>query len=272
MSSPYADLDRPPLSPRAIDAALRHHVGAAQMWRRVRVVAQTGSTNADVAAAASAGEAEGLVVVAERQGAGRGRLDRTWTSPPRAGLTFSLLLRPAVPVAARPLLPLLVATAAAAAASERTELDVRLKWPNDLVVDDRKVGGLLAEAIGDAVVVGVGVNVSTRPAELPRADATSLAIESGGPVDRQALLLAILRAVSDHYVRWLAQGGAARDVLARYRAASATIGRQARVQLPAGDVLTGTAVDVDEGGRLLIDGPAGRRAVSAGDVVHVRPG
>jgi BirA family transcriptional regulator, biotin operon repressor / biotin---[acetyl-CoA-carboxylase] ligase len=91
-------------------------------------------------------------------------------------------------------------------------------------------------------------------------------------VDRQALLLAVLRAVSDHYARWVAQGGAARDVLARYRAASATIGRQARVLLPAGDVLTGTAVDVDEGGRLVLDGPAGRRVVSAGDVVHVRPG
>ncbi|MFL6138172.1 MAG: biotin--[acetyl-CoA-carboxylase] ligase [Frankiaceae bacterium] len=271
MASPWTDLDRPPLSPRALDAALHHHAGPARMWRRVVVVGSTGSTNADVVAAARAGEAEGLVVVAEHQAAGRGRLDRTWTSPPRAGLTFSMLLRPDVPMAARPLLPLLVATAAAAAASERADVDVHLKWPNDLVVDHRKVAGLLAEAVGDAVVVGVGMNVSTRRAELPRADSTSLVLERGEPVDRQALLLAVLRTVSEHYAAWVEQGGAAPGVLARYRARSATLGRRVRVELPSGEALTGTAADIDDGGRLVVDAPGGRRVVSAGDVVHLRP-
>lgn len=278
MTSPYADLDRPPLSPRALAGALARHTGAARLWREVRVVAETASTNADVAAAARAGEPEGLVVVAEHQRAGRGRLDRVWTSPPRAGLTFSMLLRPPLPAPARPLLPLLVATAAAVAAAERAELDVRLKWPNDLVVGDRKVAGLLAEAVlggapgvADAVIVGIGLNVSTRRAELPRADATSLVLERGAPVDRQALLLAVLRAVAEAYVDWVDAGGSPTAVLPRYRALSATLGRPVRVELPSGEALVGTAVEVDDGGRLVVDTPAGRRAVSAGDVVHVRP-
>jgi BirA family transcriptional regulator, biotin operon repressor / biotin---[acetyl-CoA-carboxylase] ligase len=275
MASPYTDLDRPPLVPAELTAALRHDPGATRLWREIRVVAETGSTNDDLAAAAVAGEPGGLVLVAEHQVAGRGRLQRTWDSPPRAGLTFSMLLRPPVPPSSVPLLPLLVATATATAVTERTDVDVRLKWPNDLMVDDRKLGGLLATVVGGvdelAVVVGLGLNVSTRRAELARPDASSLQLEARKPVDRQALLLAVLRSVAGAYSTWIALGGTPGGVLSRYRKLSATLGRSVRVELSAGEAITGVAVDVDEAGRLVVDTADGSQVVSAADVTHLRP-
>lgn len=264
MTSPYADLDRPPL-PRTV---------AGTGWRSVRVVAETASTNAEVAAAARAGEPDGLVLVAEHQSAGRGRLDRVWTSPPRAGLTMSFLLRPPAPGTAGPLLPLLVAAAAATALSRQTGLDVRLKWPNDLMTADRKLGGLLAEAAGGAVVVGLGLNVSNRRDELPRADATSLALEVPDQVDRLPVLRALLRGVSEAYRDWLAGGGGGGGaILAAYRPLCSTVGRPVRALLPGGRTLEGTAEGVDDGGRLLLRGADGRQErLSAGDVIHLLPG
>lgn len=268
MSSPYGDLGRPPLSQPALLRTLRRE---SSLWDELQVLPQTGSTNADVAAAARAGRGEGLVVVAEQQVSGRGRLDRQWVSPPRSGLTFSMLLRPDVEPARRPLLTLLVATAAAVAAIARTDCDVRVKWPNDLVVDDRKLAGLLAEVVGDAVVVGLGLNVSTRRDELPRDDATSLELERGQPVDRAPLLLAVLRAVESAYRGWLDADGDADMVLRPYRALSATLGRTVRAELPGGAALVGEAVDVDSYGRLLLEVGGERHALSAADVVHLRP-
>jgi BirA family biotin operon repressor/biotin-[acetyl-CoA-carboxylase] ligase len=151
------------------------------------------------------------------------------------------------------------------------QIAASLKWPNDLVVDGRKLAGLLAEAVDGAVVVGVGLNVSTRSAELPRADATSLAIETGRPMDRQPLLLAVLRAVAVAYAPWVSSGGSAAAVLPGYRARCATVGARVEVALPSGEILAGTAVDVDDYGRLIVRSAAGERAVSAGDVRHVRP-
>ena len=271
--SPYADLSRPPLSQAALGRALARDDDS--VWDELRVVASTGSTNADVGAEALAGRAEGLVVVAESQDAGRGRLDRSWVSPPRAGLTFSMLLRPPVEVSRWPLLSLLVATATASAVTERTDVTVRLKWPNDLMAGERKLAGLLAEVARGAVVVGVGRNVSTRQDELPRPDATSLALERGeqaGPVDRAPLLLAILRSVDAAYRAWVAAEGAAEPVLSPYRARCSTLGRSVRAELPDGTVVVGTAVDVGEAGQLLVDSAVGRYVLAAGDVVHLRAG
>ncbi len=130
------------------------------LWREVRVVAETGSTNADLLAAAGAGTGEGTVLVAEAQTAGRGRLDRRWASPPRAGLTLSVLLRPGgVPAALLGWLPLLAGVAAAAAVRRVTTVAAVLKWPNDVLVGDAKLGGILAERTGTAVVIGIGINV-----------------------------------------------------------------------------------------------------------------
>lgn len=275
MTSPFADLDRPPLDARRLRRDLDRlaWAGPATPWREVRVLTSTGSTNAVVAEAARAGEPEGLVVVAEHQTAGRGRLDRTWVSPPRAGLTLSLLLRPGVPPAARALLPLLLGSAAAAATSLVCGLDVRVKWPNDLVVDDRKLAGLLAETAGEAVVAGMGLNVSTRRDELPRADATSLTLETGEPVDRHPVLLAVLRGMADEYAAWVAAGGAADAVLPAYRSRCATLDRDVTVTLPGrAEPLAGRAAAIDDAGHLVIEPAGGGEpvAVSAGDVVHVR--
>lgn len=258
----YEDLDRPPLQTRSLTRNLP------APWREVRVLDSIGSTNDYVAALARGGAPEGLVVVAEHQFLGRGRLDRTWASPPRAGLTFSVLLRPAVPAAVRPWLPLLLAAAAAEALSARCDLDVSLKWPNDLLVQGRKLGGVLAESTGDAVVVGFGINVSTRRDELPRDDATSLSLETGGVVDRGPVLLALLRTMGPAYTTWR---GDAEEAAYRYRERCDTVGRAVRVTLPGDVVLAGEAVAVDLAGRLVVRAADGSEtAVSAGDVVHVR--
>lgn len=268
-ASPWTDLDRPPLR----EAALSHGlVGAGGLWREVRVVAETGSSNADLAARAA--EDEGLVLVAEYQNAGRGRLDRQWTAPPRSGIFLSVLLRPTgVPVQRWGWLPLLAGVAAAESTSRVAGLDVRLKWPNDLLVGERKLAGILAERAGEGVVVGIGLNVSLREDELPVPGATSLGLSGSITTDRDPLLRALLRDLETWYGRWRDAGGDARasGLHAAYTAACATLGRRVRVQLPAGRVLVGTATGIDDDGRVVVAGPDGEEAVGAGDVVHVRP-
>src|SRR5690606_29915645 len=154
--SPYTDLDRPPLRAESLRRAL---VVPGGLWTRVDVRAETGSTNADAVAAPRDGAPEGLVVVAERQTAGRGRLGRHWESPARAGLAVSVLLRPgrptphwpAVPASGYGWLPLLAGVALTEAVSHVAEVPAGLKWPNDLLVDGRKCGGILAEALPETV-------------------------------------------------------------------------------------------------------------------------
>lgn len=249
------------------------------MWSQVRVVPQTGSTNADLLAAASAGLADPAVLVAESQTAGYGRLDRQWVSPPRAGLTFSVLLRPGVgpkpvPVRRWGWLPLLTGLALLRAVQRLAEVEAALKWPNDLLLGPgrRKAGGILVQASGAAVVVGIGLNVSTRSAELPRADATSLALEDAACTDRDPLLRAILRRFEIDYTDWRRHGGDPVDsgLHAAYEQACDTVGRQVRVELPNGEELTGVATRLDTDGRLALRTNAGERLVSAGDVVHLR--
>ncbi len=238
----------------------------------VEVVDAAPSTNALVAARAREGAPEGLVVVAEHQTAGRGRLDRTWETPPRAALTFSVLLRPDLPPAEWPWLPLLAGYALARALRAHTGIDAGVKWPNDVLVGERKVAGILVERVetptGPAAVVGVGLNVSTTPAELPIPNATSLAMETGAAPDRSEVLVAILRALLEEYAAWRAGGTA--ELRAAYTRECVTIGTVVHVDLPSGQPLNGRATGVDPGGRLLVSGPAGETAVGAGDVIHVR--
>jgi BirA family biotin operon repressor/biotin-[acetyl-CoA-carboxylase] ligase len=269
MTSPWSDLERPPLRAEALRRAL---VSSGGLWTDVRVLESSPSTNAEVAAAARDGASEGLVVVAESQTAGRGRRDRSWTTPPRAGLTFSVLLRPPFPAAGWGWLPLLAGLAVATPVTRLSELDVALKWPNDALVGERKLGGILAEVVGTAVVVGIGLNVSLRPDELPVPTATSLAIEGSVVVDRDPVLRAVLREFERRYVDLTRASGdaAACGLAADYRAACATLGRAVRVELPGPQVLEGTAIDVDADGRLVLDVGGGRQTVAAGDVVHIR--
>jgi len=236
------------------------------------VVEAVGSTNAELVARAAGDEAEGLVLVAEHQQAGRGRLDRTWTSPPRAGLTVSVLLRPDVPAARRAWLSLLTGVALAEAVSEVAGVRASLKWPNDLLAPDgAKLAGILAESTGTAVVVGVGLNVSTRREELPDTG-TSLALEAGAPVDRAAVLLGLLGAFERRYLRWTAvlgdpvTSGLARD----YLAWCSTVGTTVTVTLPDGSTLDGVAEAVDWDGRLVVRTDAGVVELASGDVRHVR--
>jgi BirA family biotin operon repressor/biotin-[acetyl-CoA-carboxylase] ligase len=265
-----------PLDEAALRAAVIRPGG---LWRAVEVTAVTGSTNADLLARAASGEPEGLVLAAEQQNAGRGRLGRAWISPPRAALTFSVLLRPAaVPRARLGWLPLLAGVAVAAAVREVAAVDARLKWPNDVLVGHRKLGGILLEAAGDAVVVGIGVNVSTEPAALPPPGpgglaATSLTIEGAVITDRTVLLAEILAGLERGYRAWCQVfGDTERSGLrAEYTGLCATLGRRVRVELPSGRLLDGLAADLDADGRLLVSVPPDADLpVAAGDIVHLR--
>jgi len=255
------------------------------LWRDVRIVAETGSTNADLLAAARAGAAEGTVLVAEAQTAARGRMGRRWASPPRAGLTFSALLRPdGVPGALLGWLPLLAGVATTAAVRAVAAVDPALKWPNDVLAGSAKLGGILAERAGNAVVVGIGINVWQSRADLPPdAAATSLALEAaagglaagpGDPGPRERLLAELLAELSRWYLAWRDQaspGDADACGLRReYVRRCATLGRQVTVTLPGGQAISGTATGVDRAGRLEVRTAAGLVQVSAGDVVHVR--
>ena len=285
-------------------APLRERVLAgSRLWSGLTVVAETGSTNDDLIAAARAGAAEGTILVAGRQTRGRGRLGRAWVSEPGTALTFSVLLRPAaVPAAARGWLPLLTGVAVAAAVRDRTGLGVSLKWPNDVLASaagaatkasaagaaataatdsgaaapaEGKLAGILAEQSGDAIVVGIGLNVLASPDGLTSSlPATSLAELGAGSAHPEELLAAILAELEFWYLRWAGgavPGDAAGSGLrAEYVRSCSTLGRNVRVELPGGASLSGRAGDVDSLGRLLVDGPDGVQPVSAGDVVHVR--
>jgi BirA family biotin operon repressor/biotin-[acetyl-CoA-carboxylase] ligase len=267
--SRWSDLDRSTLDARALSAALTRDGG---LWRSLEVVESIGSTNAELLARAGAGADEGTVLVAEHQEAGRGRLDRTWTSPPRAGLTVSVLVRPDVPAARRGWLPLLTGVALAESVGEATGVRASVKWPNDLLaLDGRKLAGILAEASSDAVVVGTGLNVNTNATELPDTG-TSLSVVTGAPVDRGPLLLAFLRAVERRYRAWVdALGDPVASGLARdYLAWSSTVGTTVAVTLPDGSMLEGVAQAVDWDGRLVVATAGGTVELASGDVQHVR--
>ena len=261
----------------ALRAAL---VGPAGAWARVDVVGQVGSTNAALLASAASGAPDRSVLVAEYQDAGRGRLGREWVSPPDTGVTVSVLLRPATVAPDRyGWLPLLAGLAVRDAVRELVPARVCLKWPNDLLVGDAqgKAGGILAEATsgsdGTAVVLGIGLNVAGGPDELP-AGATSLRAEGAEAVDRMKVLVTVLTRLAERESAWRAAGGDAdvHRLRADYRAACSSLGAEVRVELPGGMTVIGMAEDVDRDGRLLLLGADGqRRAIAAGDVVHLRP-
>ncbi len=252
-------------------------------WVEVEHHASTGSTNALALQRAR----PGLVVVADHQSAGRGRMARAWESPPGA----SLLLTASLPLPAEGAgwLPLLTGLAVQRAVAEVCGLEATLKWPNDVLLPadgDRKVCGILCEVGGPGegregqlgregrvVAVGIGLNVAQGRDDLPVPTATSLAL-AGAPadaVDRTDLAAAVLTHLGQAYGALTAGGVAAAGERAAYRAACSTLGREVRLQrVDAPDVL-GTAVEVDGQGRVVIDDHGERTAWAAGDVVHVRP-
>ena len=264
------------------ELGLREHLVAPNgPYAALDVVASTGSTNADLLAAAGAGAADRTVLIADTQTAGRGRRDRGWVSPPGTGLYLSVLLRPptTVPAARLGTIGMVVGLALVHAAGE-AGVATTLKWPNDLMIGDAKCAGVLSETAtgdaGQAVVVGVGVNVDRLPADVPAGPgglpATSLA-EHGATAGRAAFAAAFLGAFVELEQTWrLADGDVQRSgLLTGYREVCGTIGRRIRAELPDGIDRTGAAVDLDSGGQLLIRVADGTVSpVSAGDVVHLR--
>jgi BirA family transcriptional regulator, biotin operon repressor / biotin---[acetyl-CoA-carboxylase] ligase len=267
---------RPALDVAALQPAVVRPGG---LWRAVEVTGVTGSTNADLLARAARGEPEGAVLAAEQQSAGRGRMGRAWVAPPRAALTFSVLLRPQAVARARyGWLPLLAGVAVASALRAAAGVDARLKWPNDVLAAGAKLGGILAEAAGDAVVVGIGVNVSTEPAELPppgpgALPATSLRAAGSASLDRAPLLAEILADFEHRYRAWCRSAGDPErsGLRQEYAGLCDTIGRRVRVELPGGQLLSGAAAGLDLDGRLILrPSPGSELAVAAGDVIHLR--
>ncbi|WP_426365764.1 biotin--[acetyl-CoA-carboxylase] ligase [Streptomyces sp. E-08] len=270
----WSDLDRPPLNAPALRRALVLPDG---LWTSLDVVTTTGSTNSDLAARADE-LPEGAVLVAEEQTTGRGRLDRTWTAPARSGLFLSVLLKPDVPVHRWGWLPLLTGVAAATGLAKAAGVDTSLKWPNDVLVsvagEERKAGGILAERAGeDAIVVGLGINVTLREDELPVPAAGSLLLAGAVSTDRDTLLRAVLRSLAQWYGDWTRADGdpVASGLQTAYAAGCATLGRRVRAELPGERMLEGEAVALDGDGRLVVATEGGgTEAVGAGDIVHLR--
>lgn len=265
--------------------------GPAGAVARLEVVDRTGSTNTDLAAAVRADPTawpDPSLLVADHQDAGRGREDRTWSTPPRAALTFSLAVRAAVPAAAVGWLPLLAGLGVVRAVRATVGAPATLKWPNDVLLPApdgtelpgwgaaRKVGGLLCElvpVVGPPVaVVGVGLNVSQTDAELPVPSATSLSAAGWPVADREVLAVAVVTAVVEALDEWREHGGDVRaaGLDAEVAAVCATLGSAVHVELPGGAVLDGTATGLDPTGALLVQTPDGLHRVLAGDVRHVR--
>jgi BirA family transcriptional regulator, biotin operon repressor / biotin---[acetyl-CoA-carboxylase] ligase len=240
----------------------------------VHWVAETGSTNTDLLAAARAGAPEGMVLVADHQRAGRGRLDRRWVAPPGSSLLTSILLRPALAARHLHLVVAAVALGAAEACRDVAGVAVALKWPNDLLVGDRKLAGVLAEVLFDAdevtaVVVGIGLNVNW-PRDLPAdlaGTATALNHEAGREVDRAAVLVRLLQRL-DHWYATLLTGDAGRaTVAAAYRQACATVGRDVTVERGNHALLRGRATDISDDGHLLVvDDDGTVHEIAVGDV------
>ncbi len=257
------------------------------------------STNRYLAELASAGAPEGTSVLAEAQSAGRGRLGRRWIDVPGGSVLCSVLFRPPMPVERWHLCSVLVMLAARRACADVAGVELSCKWPNDLLATEKspaaekfpaagkKVAGLLAELVAvpsgeapGALVVGIGVNCNWPAVWPPGPDATdsdgaqlhratSLDRLAGRPVDRDAVAAALLAGVADRYSELRAGPEAERRLMADYRRHLSTIGRLVRIDLGTESV-TGTALDLDDDGHLLVDVGACLRIVAAGDVVHLR--
>lgn len=274
-----------PLDPQALAD------GLAAPWRRIDVVTETGSTNADLLTRATAGEdVDGIVLIAEHQTAGRGRGGRAWVGVPRAQIAFSVGIDTAdVPAAGWGWLPLTTGVAVLDAVAAVTGVEAGLKWPNDVLVGDRKLAGILAEASAlrasgssglsalrasgsSVIVVGIGLNVTLRSDDIAQPGATSLLELGVNDLDRNSLVLRLLGELGTRVGAWRAAGGADAQLLADYRRASVTISAPVRATLPGDREIIGVAQSIDEQGRLCIDAGGQVFAVSAADVVHLRPG
>ena len=229
------------------------------------MVEVTGSTQDDLSQSVKKDATRsGTLLIANFQSSGRGRLDRTFSAPPSSALTLSFYLTPHLDRAEWSFLPLLTGLSAISSLKNLDAgLRVSLKWPNDLLVNGRKLGGILVEATSDGVVIGIGVNVAMAQDQLPTKDATSLLLEDFAFLDRNLIAVELLNVFHDLYERW--QAG--EDMRHLYRENCETLGMTIRVELPNAPPATGKATDISRTGELIME--SGLR-VSVGDVVHLR--
>ena len=258
-----------------LDAAvLQRLLTTTTFGRSLHVLSQTASTNDDAKILAQRGAAEGTVVLAEQQTRGRGRQGRTFASPAGVGIYLSLIVRPQVSPEQLPQLTLVVAVATAEAIWDCCSLSVGLKWPNDVEVNNKKVAGILTEAIWCpdgtlAVIVGIGINVNTTHAQFPPAlhqRVTSLTLETGAPVARLPLIAQLFARLERYYETFLHTG--LPPILERWRHYSGIAGRRVRF-VEATDTREGTVVGLDETGALLVQTANGVQRVIAGEVVFL---
>ncbi|WP_092610770.1 biotin--[acetyl-CoA-carboxylase] ligase [Raineyella antarctica] len=247
----------------------------AGLWRTVEVVASTGSTNADASQRWRAGNGLGLVLVSDHQSAGRGRFDRRWQAPPGTAVAVSVVVQPRRPILEWMWLSLLTGVAIARGIRRATGVDATLKWPNDVLVEGRKICGILSERVegqaGAGCIVGFGINVSLDMDELPVPTATSLAL-CGVEVDKADLVAEVLADWSQMYRLW--DEGRLEELRAAYEESCSTIGRDVSVLLdaPGGGrrTVTGVAVGIGPTGEVLVRTPSGVEGFAAGDVTHLR--
>lgn len=263
-------------TPLDVDALRSRLVGP---YASVDFTPSTPSTNADLVKAATDGAPDRTVLIADEQTAGQGRRGRSWVSPPGSGLYVSVLFRPeGVEPAKLPWLTL-IAGLALVRVADSVGVEATLKWPNDLLLGPErgKGAGVLAEAVGGAVVVGMGLNVAPLPADVVPGPGglapTSLADQGATAADRTDLAERLLTSLSEIEFDWRLAGGDARStgLLDQYREHCSTIGQRVRVELSGGVELVGTGQDVAADGTLVVRGADGvDHSVSAGDVVHLR--
>jgi BirA family biotin operon repressor/biotin-[acetyl-CoA-carboxylase] ligase len=247
-----------------------HDIGQVLHWYE-----EIGSTNDRARELAEEGAEHGEVVIAEAQTAGRGRRGRSWASPARKNLYFSVVLRPDLPAERAPELTL-VASVALCDTLRQAGVDVGIKWPNDLLASGKKIGGILTELAAEPdrvswVVLGVGLNVNARAEDFPeelRAEATSVLVERGQPAPRALLAAACFTAIESWMDRHAEEGfGPARQA---WRERSVTLGREVVVTVEGREV-AGTAEDIDDTGALLVRGRSGLERILSGDVALLRP-
>jgi BirA family biotin operon repressor/biotin-[acetyl-CoA-carboxylase] ligase len=242
----------------------------------VHIFQEIGSTNAQAMKMAAKGAEEGMLLIAETQTDGKGRLDRKWFSPPGVNLYFSVVLRPKIDCAQATILALLAGVAVAHAVRERSGLIPGLKWPNDILIHEKKVAGILAELAADGksikhLILGIGLNVNLEASMLPpdlSKTATSLKIESGRTVSRLEMLVTMVNQIERWYTVFLDQGPT--PILKEYIQLSHTIGRQIQV-VCRDNVLEGEAAGLAPNGGLILCGHDGTsRTILTGDVIHLR--
>lgn len=232
-----------------------------QYWR-VSVVDVTTSTQSDLAALVRSGKAKpGDVIAANFQSAGRGRLWRTFEAPKNSALLFSFYIQPKRKKEDWGWIALIAGISVAQALGK---VKATVKWPNDILVNEKKISGLIAEIVGDGVVIGIGINVGMSLEELPVLTATSLAIEGVSDIDRNEILAKVLSQFESNFITWDEGDDSVAQI---YTSLSSTLGTKVQIHYPNDEIEKGLAVAISPRGELVLD--SGRR-VQAGDVVHLR--